>query len=124
MKSRSAQPLGFTIVEILITIAILGMLVAITYFSIGNWRSRSAADEVKNDLHAAVAELENYRNFNTDYPEYIWSIDHTSSPNVSLDYVRRVDGSFCLNGTSTAQTDVNWYVDSRNGKEPASGTCS
>lgn len=115
---------GFTIVELLIIVTILGLLASIAYFSIGDWRRRAATNEVKSDLHNAAAVLDNLRNFQNEYPSDLEESDFKPTSTVELDYTRRGDGSYCLNGWSSVRGDVEWYIDSRTSKEPAEGTCS
>lgn len=121
-RGRPSQ--GFTVVEVIIIIVLIGLLGTIAYFTVGDWRVRSANDEVRNQLHATATELENVRNFGTGYPADLDDIEHVASPNVTLDYTRRGDGSYCLKGTSTVRSSVTWYVDSRNGDTPAEGICT
>jgi len=65
MKNRQTR--GITFIEILITIAILGILGSITAISFAN-SQKKAKDEVKiNDLQKIKIALEVYRSDNTDH---------------------------------------------------------
>ncbi len=124
MTARRQTTSGFTIVEVIVIISVLAILVGITYFFVGDWRSRAATNEVKSDLNGAASALENVRNFGSGYPAALTDDIFKSTNTVTLDYTRRGDGSYCLNATSQVRTNVKWYVDSRTDKQPASGTCS
>lgn len=124
MIRRRTAAQGFTIVEVVVIITILALLVGMTYFFIGNWRTRAAANEVKSDLNGAASSLENIRNFGNGYPSNLDDSVFKPTSTVELDYTRRGDGSFCLVGTSKVKTSVEWYIDSRANKQPLQGTCS
>lgn len=116
---------GFTLIEIIIIIAMLAILVGLTYYFAGNWRTRAATTEVKSDLQGAATALENYRNFGTSYPASLTTAVFKPTGTVDLDYTYRSgDGSYCLNGSSKVVASVNWHIDSRVGKEPAAGACT
>jgi prepilin-type N-terminal cleavage/methylation domain-containing protein len=115
---------GFTLVEILVVIAVLGVLVTLTLVVAGNWRLSTAQTEVKSDLKSVVGAMENARNFGTGYPTSIPST-FTASENVTITYASGSAASYCINGSSTAVSSVQYYVNSAlsNGKEPQAGTC-
>ena len=117
---------GFTIIELIVVVTIIGLLAAVTVFAFGSWRSRTARTEVRNELLQASAALQNYRNFNNDYPlAAAFSSVYTPGGSVTLTYIKRAAGTYCLNGTSTADGNVKWYIDSAvNDKSTQSGTCA
>ena len=59
---------GFTIVELILVIAVLGILVALSYFAFGSWRNSIAQSELKSDLKGVHAAMESARNWNNKYP--------------------------------------------------------
>ena len=116
---------GFTLVELLVIIAVLAVLAGMTYIFIGDWRTRTATTEVKSDLISASSALENRRNFSSGYPSSLTSpAVFTPTGTVTLAYTLRGDGSYCLNGSSKAVGSVQWYIDSRSGKTPLEGACT
>lgn len=124
MDTLHKKGFGFTLVEILVVIAVLGVLVTLTLVVAGNWRLSTAQTEVKSDLKSVVGAMENARNFGTGYPTSIPST-FTASENVTITYASGSAASYCINGSSTAVSSVQYYVNSAlsNGKEPQAGTC-
>lgn len=121
---RHDRATGFTLVEILVIVTVLMILASASYFFMGGWRERAAVTEVKNDLVGASTALENQRNFSTGYPSSLASSVFTPTATVELNYTRRGDGSYCLNGSSRVSSDVEWYIDSRTNKQLTEGTCA
>jgi prepilin-type N-terminal cleavage/methylation domain-containing protein len=115
--------LGFTIVELIVVIVVIGILAAITLFAVSGWRTRTAITEVKNDLTNAQSTLSNYRNYNGTYPSSVASV-YTSTSTVTLTYTLRGDGTYCLNAVSIPVTSVAWYIDSRAGGGVTQGSCT
>lgn len=78
MKSLSPKPLsnhsGFTLIEILITVSILSVLIAITV-SIFNQVFKNSRDQQRfNDLNIIKQALEMYRRDKTSYPDSLESL--------------------------------------------------
>lgn len=124
MGILTKKSLGFTLVEVLVIIGIISVLVTLTLVVAGNWRTSTAQTEVKSDLKSVVGAMESYRNFNNDYPTGIPST-FTASKNVTITYVSGSAASYCINGSSTVVSSVQYYVNSAsvNGKDPQVGTC-
>lgn len=108
---------GYTVVELMVVIAIIVALAMITIFAFGQWRARTARTEMKNELTVVASSLQNYINFNNTYPINKESLSYQSNPNVTLTYTLRGDGaSYCLNAESVSVSDEpHWYFDSNNG---------
>ncbi len=118
---------GFTIVEILVIVAVIGILATLTIFAFGSWRARTAKTEVQNDLRNSNSAINNYQTFNNAYPatSVIFAGIYTPSRNVTLTYSLRSGGaSYCLKGQSNAETSVVWYVDSLISSEPTTTACT
>lgn len=117
---------AFTVIEVLVIVVIIVILVSISYFMIETWRKDSAMTQVKNELTQAATELRQYRNFNSTYPATgSFSSLYNVGEGVTLNYTRRANGSFCLNGVSQKESGVKWYVDSNvSATDPRQGTCS
>ncbi len=68
-KNRSLKKIkGFSIVEILVVISVIGILAAISYVGYGAWQKSAKVTQIKNEFNMAAAAMENYRNFNDAYP--------------------------------------------------------
>jgi prepilin-type N-terminal cleavage/methylation domain-containing protein len=107
--SRHHRGHGFTIVELLVVITALSILVSLVIFFIGDWRGRTAQNEVKSSLQNAVAAMENSRNFGNGYPAALPS-EYIPSQNVSVQLLSSTQTAFCLKGWSTIRTDIQYYV--------------
>lgn len=124
MKHRSS---GFTIIEILVVVFVLGILLGITAFAVNGWQERSATNQVRHDLQSAANSLKDYRNFSSGYPVDQAAYDqiYETTETVEHSYTRRLDGSFCLNAHSAKRPAVQWYLDSRtNAAQPDKGRCT
>jgi len=118
---------GFTIVELMVAVAIIGILASVVAFSFETWRSSTAKTEVKNNLTTAAAKLKDYQNWNSAYPADQATFDaaYQVSGEVTMTYTRRLDGaSYCLNASSKAVNTVIFKIDSSVSATPAAGTCT
>lgn len=68
MASRSIRNTGFTLVEILVNIAIISVLAAIAVMQFQKFRGRAFDATVKSDLHSAIISLEDYFSDKNTYP--------------------------------------------------------
>ncbi|NCU37746.1 prepilin-type N-terminal cleavage/methylation domain-containing protein [Candidatus Saccharibacteria bacterium] len=112
MKEAVAHK-GFSIVELLVAVAIIAILATITIFALGSWRQRVAVTEVKNELTAAATALKDYKIFGSGYP--IGSppslpATYKATPNVTIVYISGTASTYCLRGTSVAVSSVVFYM--------------
>lgn len=75
---------GFTLVEIMIAISVIGILAAITIIGWNGWHHRIDDSSVRSDLTQATTGLSSFRTFRNDYPPNLGGVDFTASPNVAL----------------------------------------
>ena len=122
MKS-SLRLSGFTSVELVIVIAVIGILVVVTVFGFGAWRRDVAEREVQSDLNGVKAAMENARNFSNGYPSSIPST-FTPSDTVTLRYASGTPASYCIDARSKVITTIVYHIDTTSGdKTIASGGC-
>ena len=87
-------PNGFTIVELLVVIVVIGILAAITIVSYTGISSRANVSALQSDLTNASNQLKMYQ---IDHSTYPTSIDASNCP---LDSLGVVDNSYCLKPSS------------------------
>lgn len=126
MKSGGRTHSGFSIVELLIVIAVVGIIAAITYVGYGAWQYSARTAQVKSDLTNAASAMENARTFNNEYPTDITTVFSASS-GVTIAGGR--DGgnpnAFCLDGSSDIDEAIIYYIDEAISKSGAvEGTCA
>ena len=78
IKSKKLSS-GFTIIEIIVTITIIGILATIGVVGYGSWQSSITKTQIESDLKGAATAMENYRNFNNAYPLNVLSVFTPSS---------------------------------------------
>ena len=67
-KKTTNRNRGFTMVEIVIVVVVIGILAGITIVSYGSWRKNIAEGQVKSDLSGVASAMEGARNFGSTYP--------------------------------------------------------
>jgi type II secretion system protein G len=80
MKRKSS---GFTIVELLIVIVIIGILAAITIATYSGIQSRARDTQRKSDIAQLTKAIESYYAVNGDYPFYAGWCTQISNPSYS-----------------------------------------
>lgn len=68
LKKKGKFYRGFTIVELVVVIVVLGILAGIVTISYVGWQASTRATSLKSDLIGLSIAMENYRNFNGSYP--------------------------------------------------------
>lgn len=70
MKNKFTK-IGFTLIEVLITISIIGLLAALTLVSFGGSQKGARDTQRKSDMRQYATAIENYANVNNSlYPAY------------------------------------------------------
>ena len=131
LKTRNnfMKKAGFTIVELLIVIAVIGTLATITIVGYGAWRNSTLSAAVKSDLNNLISALESKNTFDNAYPVLsvgeLTSLDNfTPSTNVSLSVFSSDATSYCIDATSAEDTTIEYYAASETKDQGAvEGTC-
>ena len=121
IATRKNKQKGFTIVEVMTVVTIIGVLTGITIFMIRGWRINAAEAEVASDLNGVVSAMESARTFSTGYPATIPST-FKASQNVTVTLRSSTATAFCAEAASKVVTTVVYKVSSAD-KTPKAGTC-
>jgi len=116
---------GFTIVELLIVIVVIGILAAITIVAFNGVQQRARTAAIQSDLNGNLKKLKLYQAENSSYPT---AIDCSATPAASTICLKGGGGndltyygngqSFCITATNGS---TNGYI-SQSGS-PETGTC-
>lgn len=113
---------GFTIVELLVIIVVIGILAGVVIISYGNWNKNLRIDQVKSDLTAAAAAMENSRNFSSGYPA---SVPGTASPGPDVVFSGGGLGTatYCIDATHQKDVTIKYYA-TPTSQGPQEGSCA
>lgn len=114
---------GFTIVELLIVIVIIGILAAIVIVSYNGIQSRARAAAATADLENVYKKLILYQFDNSAFPTDLATAGVTTSSGSTFQYSYNNSASpqtFCV----TATNGTTSYKISENGTEPQAGGCA
>jgi prepilin-type N-terminal cleavage/methylation domain-containing protein len=81
---RRSVERGFTLVEIMIVVAIIALLAAIAIPNVLRGRTTANESAAIGNLHAVITSLEMYRSVNTRYPQAAatdWQVEMYTTPN-------------------------------------------
>ena len=110
---------GFTIVELVVVVVVIGILVAITAIGYRAIVADNQKETIKVDVRSAAAAAAKYRSEHTGYAETLAELDlpHTTS---QIQYTpdNQAD-SFCVTATLDGK---GWYIQ-KGSNEPKEGTC-
>jgi len=124
MATKTSGKFGFTIVELLVVIVVIGILAAIGIVSYGAWQNSIRQSAVKSDILAASSAMEAERGFKNAYPLSLPN-SFTPNENVTITLSSVSTTTYCIDGVSTADATVTYYLDSRaRDAGPQSGTCA
>ena len=112
---------GFTLVELIVTISVLGILAGVVVVSYGQYQQRVADTQVRDEVKTAQNALNNYRNFNGGFPDELSAVMKQQSPDVTLKYFSLIN-SFCLQGTSVKFPTIKYHIFTQQ-SEPSPGIC-
>jgi len=108
---------GFTIVELLVVIVVIGILAAITIVSYGAITTSAKERAVSGEAQGISAELKKYKSSNGVFPADLTNIKKSSD--YTYGYAKYDSNSFCVSAT---KNNITFYVLSGN-SDPKKGEC-
>lgn len=81
---RDIKSAGFTLVEMMVVVVLIGILAGITAVGYGGYRREVSDSAVRNDLTHATSSLEAYKNFNSNYPPNLAGANYAASRDSAL----------------------------------------
>ncbi|MBL8159827.1 prepilin-type N-terminal cleavage/methylation domain-containing protein [Candidatus Saccharibacteria bacterium] len=121
MRVRSLKS-GFTIVELLIVIVVLGILAVIAIGAFSNSQKQAQDTAVRSDVQGAAKAMETVYADTGSFPTQLPSTVNTS-PNVGLSLsTTGSSDSFCINGHDITNANVRWFY--QKGQGAKAGSCT
>jgi len=100
LKAKINSRKGFTIVELIVVITIIGILASISIISYGAWKSSATTAQLKSDLNGVLSAMKSARNFSNTYPTTV-PATFVPSNGVTLSGGGKASGdSFCVTATN------------------------
>lgn len=121
MGKTSIKQRAFTIVELLVVIAVIGTLAGISVVGYGAWQKRTVESVVKSDLNNAVSAMESARNFGNTYPAAL-PASFSPSDKVVVAATSTTGTSYCIQAASTRDSTVIMYA-TNTSTTPQYGNC-
>lgn len=106
-RQRTAAEHGFTLVELLIVMAIMGILLAITMVSYVGYAKKADDATARASVHVILSSLEGYHADNDSYAGM-------TLLGLKLDYDQSIDPSMY---TLTSLTDTDYCVSAKSGNQ-------
>ncbi len=116
---------GFTIVELLVVIVVIGVLTSIVTVAGTYYIKKSADTTVQSNLQSAVARFRSAKARDGTYPTTQTELDNLVTPNsdVTLTLLTADATTFCLKGKSSKYSDIIYYM-SQDDTGPTTTACA
>ncbi|MFZ2126274.1 MAG: prepilin-type N-terminal cleavage/methylation domain-containing protein [Candidatus Microsaccharimonas sp.] len=117
---------GFTIVELLIVIVVIGILAALSLVAFNGIQQRAAESVLQSDLRSAANQLEVAKtdSGSEHYPVDLATANLKASDGTTYQYTYTNEtNSYCLSATSTRLNTLAYHIDS-SAKAVTAGVCS
>lgn len=97
---KNNRSFGFTIVEVLVVIVVVGILAGITVISYGAITENAAKQALETDLKGAASKLTRYKSDNGAYPTLLSDAGITDSSTTTYGYIyTSATDSYCLSAS-------------------------
>jgi type IV pilus assembly protein PilA len=109
---------GFSLLELLVVVAIIGLLAAIAIPQFVSYRARAVDSQMKSDLKNAALAMDSYFAEKKEYPTSvaaIISVGFNQTEGVALTIVVPTPSSFTITATKPSGTQPNFTFDSVTG---------
>ncbi|HJM04686.1 MAG TPA: prepilin-type N-terminal cleavage/methylation domain-containing protein [Candidatus Saccharimonadaceae bacterium] len=122
--SASKLKEGFTIIELITVIGIIGILSAITVVGYGAWQQSVAESSVKSDLLNAASALESARTFDNQVPADINTVFQPTEAVTLTGGATDSSNGFCITAVHEAYPDMPFFITQDTINDgPQSGEC-
>ena len=101
MRNR-ARTSGFTLVELMVVVVVLGVLVAIAIPKFSNTKAKAIDASMKSDLRNLASAQEGYYYTNSVYTTVVPNLNYLSSPGVTITIPEATAGGW--SGVATSPT--------------------
>lgn len=122
-KKTNNRNCGFTMVEILVVLFVIGVLVGISVVGYGSWRKNVVTSQIKSDLRGVAGAMESARNFGSAYPTTL-PTTFKPSEDITLTYKGGNSKTYCIEAISSQNSSLIFRYDIFEKKEPQSGACA